>query len=72
MTKANEGKEDARIQNRDEAANKGNFIDLQAHAKGISVLLMTGLTIFLAWKEQYLYSLCGACLTLAAATCDPL
>jgi len=34
----------------------------------IKHLLTSGLTIFLAWKNQYFYALCGACLTLAAAT----
>jgi hypothetical protein len=70
MTK--NGTKDARIQYRDEAAKRGYYIDLQAHAKGISILLMTGLTIFLSWREQYLYSLCSACLALASATCDRL
>ena len=70
MTK--NGTKDARIQYRDEAANKRNFIELQAHAKGLSILLMAGLTIFLSWREQYFYSLCSACLSLAAATCDRL
>ena len=72
MTRPKDGKKDARIQNRDEAANKEYFIDLQSYAKAISILLMVGLTIFLAWRDQYFYSLCGACLTLAAATSDRL
>ena len=70
MTK--NGTKDAIIQNRDEAANKRYSIDLQAHAKGISILLMAGLTIFLSWREQYFYSLCSACLALATTTCDRL
>ena len=70
MTK--NGTKDARIQNRDEAVKKGDFMDLQAHAKWISILLMAGLTIFLSWKEQYFYALCSACLSLAAATSDRL
>ena len=70
MTK--NGTKDARIQNRDEAANRRYFIDLQCHARVITLLLMAGLTIFLSWREQYFYSLCSACLALAAATCDRL
>lgn len=70
MTK--NGTKDARIQNRDEAVKKGYFIESKSHAGGICILLMAGLTIFLSWKEQYLYSLCSACLALAAATCDRL
>ena len=66
------GTKDARIQKRDGAANKRYFIDLQAHTKGISILLMAGLTIFLSWKEQYFYSLWSACLAIAAATSDRL
>jgi hypothetical protein len=72
MTRLNDGKKDARIQNRDEAATQVNCINLEAHAKAISVLLTLGLTIFLAYKGQYLYSLCGAALTMAAATSDRL
>ena len=72
MTKPKEGKKDARIQNRDEATTNGNFINLEAHAKGISLLLTSGLTIYLAWRNQYLDALCGACLALAAATSDRL
>jgi len=70
MTK--NGTKDARIQYRDEAANRRYFIDLQSHARGISILLMAGLTIFLSLKEQYFYALCSACLSLAAATSDRL
>jgi hypothetical protein len=65
-------KKDARIQNRDEALKEANFINLEAHAKAISILLTSGLTIFLASRNQYLYALCAACLTLAAATSDRL
>ena len=72
MTRPNDGKKDVRIQNRDEAANKENFINLESHAKVISILLTSGLTIFLAWRNQYLYALCAACLTLAAVTSDRL
>ena len=68
----NDGKKDARIQNRAEAGTQKIFIDLETHAKGISILLTASLTILLAWKDQYLYALCGACLTLAAATCERL
>jgi hypothetical protein len=70
MTK--KGTKDARIQNRDEAANRRCFMELQAHARGISILLTAGLTIFLSWKEQYFYSLFSACLTFVAATSDRL
>jgi len=70
MTK--NGIKDARIQNRDEAVKNGDFIESKSHAGGICILLMAGLTIFLSWKEQYLYSLCSACLALAATTCDRL
>ena len=70
MTK--NGTKDARIQNRDEAANRRYFIDLQCHARVITLLLMAGLTVFLSWKEQYFYALCSACLSLAAATSDRL
>ncbi len=70
MTK--NGTKDARIQYRDEVAKKGNFIDLQAYAQGISILLTAGLTVLLSWKEQYVYSLCSACLALAATTSDRL
>ena len=67
-----DGKKDARIQNRDEALKEANFINLGGHAKGISILLTSSLTIFLACKNQYLYALCAACLTVAAATSDRL
>jgi hypothetical protein len=70
MTK--QGKKDARIQNRDEAEQKITFINLTAHAGGISLLVSSGLTMFLAWRSQYLAALSGACLTLAAATCNRL
>jgi len=72
MISAKHGKKDARIQYRDDAETKENFIDLQSHLKGISMLVTSGLTIFLAWKDQYLFALIGACLTLAAATSDRL
>ena len=72
MTRANGGKKDARTQNRDIAAKKDNFIDSPIHAKVISILLTSGLTILLAWKNQYFYALCGACITLAAVTSDRL
>jgi hypothetical protein len=72
MTKANDGKKDTRTQKRDDAVTKENFIDLQAHAKAISLLLTSGLTIFLACQSQYFYALCSACLTLAAVTSDRL
>jgi putative component of toxin-antitoxin plasmid stabilization module len=72
MTNAKDGKKDARIQKRDEATGNGNFINLEAHAKGISLLLTSGLTMYLAWRNQYLDALCGACLALAAATSDRL
>ena len=68
----NDGKKDARIQNRAEAGTQKIFIDLETHAKGISILLTSGLTIYLAWRNQYLYALCAACLTLVAATSDRL
>ena len=72
MIKTNEGKKDARTQNRDEAVSKEHFINSPIYMKAISLLLTSGLTIFLAWKNQYFYALCGACLTLAAATSDRL
>ena len=72
MTSPNDGKKDTRIQKRDETATNGNFINLEAHAKGISLLLTSGLTIYLAWRNQYFDALCGACLALAAATSDRL
>jgi hypothetical protein len=72
MTKANDGKKDTKTQNRDEAVTKENFIDFSIHPKTISIVLTSGLTIFLAWKNQYFYALCGACLTLASITSDRL
>jgi hypothetical protein len=72
MTKANDGKQDTRIQSRDDATQKGNLIASPIYAKATSALLMFGLTIFLACKDQYFYALCSACLSLAAATCERL
>jgi hypothetical protein len=67
-----DGKKETRTQKHDEAAKKDTFIDSPIHSKAISILLTSGLTIFLAWKNQYFYALCGACLTLASVTSDRL
>jgi hypothetical protein len=72
MTNPKDGKKDASIQKRDEAITNGNFINLDGQARGVSLLLTAGLTIYLAWRNQYLDALCGACLALAAATSDRL
>ena len=72
MTSPKAGKHDTRIQKFEKSTSNGDFITLSSHAQGISLFLTLGLTMFLAYKDQYLYSLCGAALTLAAATSDRL
>ena len=72
MTSPKAGKHDTRIQNFEKLMTQDDFIQLRAHAQGISMFLTIGLTIYLAYRDQYLYSLFGAALTLAAATSDRL
>ncbi len=72
MTKPNEGKQETRIQKSADSSRQRNFIDLTSNAPWVSVILTCGLTIFLASKKQYAYALCGAALSLVAATSDRL
>ncbi len=72
MTKPTKGKHETKIKNCDDAIEKRNFINLRNYAQGISIFLGFCLTIYLAYRQQYLDSLLGLTLTIAAATSDRL
>jgi hypothetical protein len=72
MTKPNDGKHDTRIHRSDDAIEQRNLMNLRHFAQGISIGLGICLTIYLSCREQYLDSLLGLTLTIAAATSDRL
>ena len=72
MTNPNDGKFETKTQICGESRKQGNFIASRDHSKAMTVLLALSLTIFMAYKEQFLYSLFAAALTLAAATSERL
>jgi hypothetical protein len=72
MTKPNEGKLETKIHICDHATEQRNLINLRICAQGISIALGFCLTLYLACREQYLDSLLGLTLTIAAATGERL
>jgi hypothetical protein len=72
MTNAKDGNEDARTQKYEWTTWQRNLMQLRALAQGVSILLGVGLTVFLAYKEQYFDALCGLALTIAGGSHDQL
>jgi hypothetical protein len=72
MTKPNEGKQETKIHNCDAPIEQRYFINLRILAQALSIGLGFCLTCYLACREQYLDSLLGLSLTIAAGTCDRL
>ena len=72
MTKLNAGKYDTKTDKCDEAIEQRNLITLRIFAQGISIGLGLYVTIYLCSREQYLDSLLGLTLTIAAATSERL
>jgi hypothetical protein len=71
MTKPNDGKFENNTQALDDNRN-GHFIRSFLDVKRVSVALTLSLTIYLSVREQFLYALCAAALTVCAATSDRL
>src|SRR4029077_4675752 len=71
MTNPNDGKQDTKTHSSLERLHE-YFMNAFMIGKRASGWLTFSLTILLFAKRQYLYSLCGAALTLCAATSDRL